>query len=127
MYWLPKLHKFPFKQRFIAGSSSCSTKELSKILALILTKIKAGLQPYCQTIYSRSGINQMWILKNSKELLECLQTRCLAKVSGVQTFDFSTLYTQIPQTKLKTRLKDIVTNAFIGKNGKRRYQHNYKK
>ena len=25
---------------------------------------------YCETSYSRSGVNQMWILKNSKELLE---------------------------------------------------------
>ena len=27
--------------------------------------IKQGLQKYCETAYSRSGINQMWILKNS--------------------------------------------------------------
>ena len=24
--WIPKLHKSPYKQRYIAGSSSCSTK-----------------------------------------------------------------------------------------------------
>ena len=31
-YWLPKLHKQPYGTRFIAASSKCSTKPLSKIL-----------------------------------------------------------------------------------------------
>ena len=30
MYWLPKLHKRPYKARFIANSTSCTTTELSK-------------------------------------------------------------------------------------------------
>ena len=30
MYWLPKLHKRPYKARFIANSSSCTTTKLSK-------------------------------------------------------------------------------------------------
>ena len=30
MYWLPKLHKRPYKARFIANSSSCTTTELFK-------------------------------------------------------------------------------------------------
>jgi hypothetical protein len=25
IYWIPKLHKNPYKQRYIAGSSKCST------------------------------------------------------------------------------------------------------
>ena len=51
VYWKPKLHKYPNKQRFIAGSSKCSTKKLSKLLTIILTKIKEGIQKYCDTIY----------------------------------------------------------------------------
>ena len=37
LYWLPKLHKKPFKARFIANSSSCTTTELSKLLTSCLT------------------------------------------------------------------------------------------
>ena len=66
LYWIPKLHKNPYKQRYIAGSSKCSTKHLSVLLTKILTTVKEGLQSYCSTAYSRSGVNQMWILKNSK-------------------------------------------------------------
>ena len=31
MFWLPKLHKRPYKARFIANSSSCTTTEFSKL------------------------------------------------------------------------------------------------
>ena len=35
-YWIPKMHKNPYKHRFIAGSSKCSTKPLSILLATII-------------------------------------------------------------------------------------------
>ena len=31
LHWILKLHKDPYKQRFIAGSSNCSAKALSKL------------------------------------------------------------------------------------------------
>ena len=34
MYWLPKLHKRPYKARFIANARSCTTTDLSKLLVL---------------------------------------------------------------------------------------------
>ena len=40
LYWLPKLHKNPYKARFIANSSSCTTTELSKLLTSCLTAVK---------------------------------------------------------------------------------------
>ena len=39
-YWLPKLHKRPYKARFIANSSSCMTTVLSKLLISCLTAVK---------------------------------------------------------------------------------------
>ena len=40
LYWLPKLHKKLYQARFIACSSSCTTTELSKLLASCLTAVK---------------------------------------------------------------------------------------
>ena len=40
MYWLPKLHKTPYKARFIANSSSCTTTELSSS-GEVLNKLKS--------------------------------------------------------------------------------------
>ena len=63
MYWLPKLHKRPYKARFIANSSSCTTTELSKLLTSCLTAIKAKVIKYCETVYERSGKNMFWPIK----------------------------------------------------------------
>ena len=40
LYWLPKLHKRPYKSCFIANSSSCTTTELSVLSTSCLTAIK---------------------------------------------------------------------------------------
>ena len=68
LYWIPKLHKTPYKEMYIAGSKTCSTKELSIHLTKILSAVKERQQKYCETAYSRSGITHMWILKNSKKI-----------------------------------------------------------
>ena len=51
MYWLPKLHKTPYKARFIANSSSCTTTELSKLLTSCLTAVKNHVIRYCEKVY----------------------------------------------------------------------------
>ena len=102
LYRIPKLHKNPYKQRCFAGSAKCSPKPFSQILTRILTAVKEDLQKYCDTAYARSGVYQMWILKNSKELLENLKALSLHSVNIIKSFDFSTLYTTIPHDKLKS-------------------------
>ena len=55
MYWLPKLHKRPYKARLIANSSSCTPTELSKLLTSCLTAIKNHVIIYREKVYERSG------------------------------------------------------------------------
>ena len=81
------------------------------------------LHKYCKTAYSRSGINQMWILKNSKELLHHLKSPNFNLITNIKSFDFSILYTTFPHQKLKSRLATIIRNLFIHKNGNRRYKY----
>ena len=94
LYCIPKLHKCPFRKRYIAGSAKCSTKSLSSLLTCILSAVKTRLQSYCDTSYSRAGVNQMWFLKNSKDLLEYIQSRSLSSCNNIKTCDFSTHYTK---------------------------------
>ena len=58
----------------------------------------------------------MWILKNSKDLLDNLNSRSFSQVFSIKTFDFSTLYTTLPHDKLKTRLKETIHKAFSHRN-----------
>ena len=74
LYWTHKLHKSPYKHRFIAGSSKCTTKDLSCLFTKLLSTTKDGLMRYCNTKTSRNGVNNMRILKNSTSLLSSLIT-----------------------------------------------------
>ena len=45
------------------------------------------------------------------------------KITSIQTFDFSTLYTSIPHQKLKDRTHILINQIFLYKNGSHRYKH----
>ena len=65
----------------------------------------------------------MWILKNSKELLDHLKSPNFNLITNIKSFDFSTLYTTIPHQKLNSRVATIIRNSFLLKNGNRRYKY----
>ena len=46
LYWTPKLYESPVKHHLIAGSSKCTTKQLSSLLTKILRVTKTGLEKY---------------------------------------------------------------------------------
>ena len=50
----------------------------------------------------------MLILKNSTNLLSSLSHLGVHRVTSIQTFDFSTLYTLIPHDLLKSRMNSII-------------------
>ena len=76
-----------------------------------------GPEKYCSIKTSHTGVNNMWILKNSTNLLSSLGRLGVRKATSIQTFDFSTVYTSIPHDLLKSRMNNIINNAFKHKNG----------
>ena len=111
MYWLPKLHKRPYKARFIANSSSCTTTELSKLLTSCLTAVKNHVIRYCEKVYERSGKNLFWSIKNSGEVLNKLKSRGF-RATSLSTYDFSKLYTTLPHNLIKEKLIDLIEWTF---------------
>ena len=91
-YWLPKLHKRPYKSRFISNSSHCSTTILSMHITSALTAVKDHVIKYSETAFSNSNVNYFWSIKNSSEVIEKLRLRNF-RGSQVSSFDFSLLYT----------------------------------
>jgi hypothetical protein len=84
---------------------------------------KTGLQSYCDSSYSRGCMNQMWILKNSKDQLEYIQSRSLSSCNVIQILDLSTLYTTIPHSKRNDKLRELIQLCFIKKNGQHRHKY----
>ena len=111
MYWLPKLHKRPYKARFIANSRSCTTTELSKLLTFCLTAIKSHVIRYCEAVYETSNKNWFWSIKNSGEVLSKLKYRGF-RATSLSIYDFSTLYTTLPHNLIKEKLLDLIEWTF---------------
>ena len=111
LYWLPKLHKRPYKSRFIANSSACTTTELSILLTSCLTAIKNHAIKYCTTVYERNDKKVLWSIKNSGEILNKLKSRGFL-ASGLSTYDFScTLYTTLLHNLIK-ELTEFIEQKF---------------
>ena len=111
LYWLPKLHKQPYKSRFIAYSSACTTTEMSLLLTSCLTAIKNHVIKYCTTAYERNGKKLFFSIKNSGENLNKLKSRGFL-ASGLSTYDFSTLYTKLPHNLIKDKLTKLIEQKF---------------
>ena len=65
----------------------------------------------------------MWILKNTKDLLQCLKSRSISPCNNIKTFHFSTLCTTIPYSNLKEKLRALVHLCFVKKDDKRRFKY----
>ena len=111
MYWLPKLHKTPYKSRFISASSKCTTTNISILLTSALTHIKTLIVNFCNKCYENSSINYFWSVKNSLDVLDKLKS---AKVpfSTIDSYDFSTLYTTLPHMLIKEKFSYLINWSF---------------
>ena len=56
-------------------------------------------------------INYFWFEKNSTEILNKLKTKGF-QASTISTYDFSTLYTTLPQNLIRNQLVDLIENTF---------------
>ena len=70
LYWLPKLHKRPYKSRFIANSNSCTTTELSILLTSCLAAIKIHVIKYRKAVYDMNGKKYFGLLQIQVKFLK---------------------------------------------------------
>ena len=111
LYWVPKLHKLPYKSHFIANSSSRTTTKLSKLSTSCLTAVKNHLIKYYDSCYERDGISRFWAIKNSNEVLSKLKSKDF-KASTLSTNDLSTLYITLPHHLIKDKFIDLIEHTF---------------
>ena len=109
LYWTSKQHKNPYKFRFIAGAYQVSTSPISEDLSLILKCIKTLFKRYSYKIYNRSGISRFWSVDNSKEFLDKINH---LGATSIHTFDFSTLYTNLPLDSIYESLESLIIKMF---------------
>ena len=116
LYWLPKMHYDPPRCRFIAASDRCVTKGLSQCLSKCLKVIQS--EHKLMGFEEKDKFHKFWIVGSTEEVLakvERVNARNTAHT--IDSFDFSTLYTNLEHTVLKKNLRWVVEEAFKRKSG----------
>lgn len=111
IYAIPKLHKTPYKFRFISGAAHCSTKTLSTILLIILKKFKQHFRNYCQTIESRTNKKQYISIESSQNVIDGMNRNDIIPTNGA-SYDFSTLYTEFDLNEVQLQLSKLTDKCF---------------
>ena len=120
MYWTPKMHYTPSRARFIVSSSKCSTKPLSRVISNTFKLIYNQIQNFHEKSKFYRNYNRFWVINNSKPLIDKLTViNTKKKAKQISTFDFSTLYTNLPHNDLVRVLNKIIDFVFDG--GTRNY------
>lgn len=115
IYANPKLHKNPYKFRFITGAYNSSIKELSVELHKILQFVKEHFKRYCSVIQQRTGITCYWSITNSMEVINTLKNRKNTD-SNIYTADFNSLFTNLPHDIIKYNIFELIKLCFHNAN-----------
>ena len=60
-----------------------------------------------------TGIKRNWIINNNVPILDCLNDICVtSRARNVQTYDFSTLYTNLEHQEIKLALSSVIKLCF---------------
>ena len=105
LFWIPKLHKNPYKFRFIAGARSSTTKKLSVNINGGLKVIRENFYRYCEAVRRNTGFSHFWSVASTQEFLRNISN---VNVHSLQVFDFSTLYTNLDQNSIKHNVFSIL-------------------
>jgi hypothetical protein len=115
LYYMPKFHKQPVGARFIAAASRCTTARLSKVISSMLMSVLRVLRELDNKMLAKSGIRRFFVVDTFEEVSEFLtkwrRDETLAS-TGIQSGDFSTMYTAIPHEDLFEKIGKVLIIAF---------------
>ena len=114
IYWIPKFHKIPTGTRFITSGRGTVINLLSKKLTIGLKHLLNIEKNYCSNKYKYTGKRYFYVIEDNKEIIDYMITQNLFNqdIKFIQTYDFKTLYTDIPQQELINNITQFVTSVF---------------
>ena len=119
LYCIPKLHKNPYKFRYIAGARHASTKQLSILLSTILKFLKDHFVNYCNIAQLHGAPPQYWSINNTQQMLN--KVNHSRNIYACTSADFSTLYTSLEHNTVMENLCALIDMLF--KNANKDYIH----
>ncbi len=84
--------------------------------------IKTACFIYCRVIERRTQVKRMWVIDNSENVLDDIELiNSEHNAKNINTFDFSTLYTNLPHEDLKDKIKWAIEKCFKDNPNKKMY------
>ncbi len=120
----PKLHKKPYKFRYISGARLSSVKKISQILQKVLRLFYNHFRNYCAAIHNNGGPNPFWSVVDSLSVLQ--KSKLIGTAKSVSTFDFSAMFTNIPHGVLEKNLFWLAELCFKNAGGDKSVNIGYK-
>ena len=117
LFATPKMHKDPYKFRFIAGARNSSTKPISEMLRKILTCVEEHVKNYFAVVERRTGKKCFWAVNSTQQVLQKIHNKY--RIRHMYTADFSTLFTALPHSAIFSNIDYLLDLCF--KNSKKKY------
>ncbi len=117
-YAIPKLHKEPYKFRYIVGAKKSSIKPISCLLLKILQLFRSHFINYTKKAKNFNGLNYNWSINDSTQALNVVnKAKNIKNAKTMIAADFSTMYTMLEHD---TVLKSItyLANLLFNNTGK---------
>jgi len=135
LYAIPKLHKSPPKLRYIAGVSNpiehqpfttaiqrifnrpnhtptCSTTTASKKLCSYLQSIIFILKHKDDVFFKNTGYRRLWFVTAIDDVFRDIKFDApILKGRKPRTFDFTQMYTKLPQQRIIDNIRKAITEA----------------
>lgn len=119
MYWTPKMQKELIHVRFIVVSKKCITKLISTAVSIAYKLIFQQIKSFYDKSHFYPSLKEFCDIENSKLILENMEQICgQANAKAISTFDFFTLYTNLPHFDLINVLNNLIDFAIKGGNKK---------
>ena len=111
IYWIPKFHKNPIG--YITSGKYTYINGLSKKLSACLKSLLEVSKKHSNYINKFNCGKEYIIPDSNKDIINYMMASNLTgSFKDLKTYDFQTLYTKIPQDKLKDNLGQFIKETF---------------
>ena len=115
----PKFHKPVLKFRYVISYSKCSIIPLALKVSLGLKAVYSEICRYTKMLNIVTGVSRNWIILNNKPIIDAIESINENGIArNIQTFDFSTLYTNLEHKDIKEALIFTIKLAFRNRKSK---------
>ena len=114
IYWIPKFHKNPVDFRYITSGRDTIVHKLSNIVGTGLKSMLKLEKTNRRHLHKFDEIKDFYVIDDNQEVIKYMIIENIMgnKPKTIKTYDFKSLYGNIPHNKLKYNVTQFITSIF---------------